>query len=112
MTPQVLILSNLYDISTDLVTVSLEAAGVPYLRLNREEFAEQRLSLDPLVPEFHVSGPGGDYSIGPNLKSVFFRQPVFLRNTPSVALRPKINLNAPSGWRFFEVSASLPTPRG
>ena len=100
MTPQVLILSNLYDISTDLVAVSLATAGVPYLRINREEFSEQHLSLNPLVPEMHVSGPGGEYEIGPSLTSVFFRQPIFLRNTPSVALPPAEQLER-SQWMAF-----------
>ena len=34
MTARVLILSRLYDFSTDLVARQLEAAGVPFARLN------------------------------------------------------------------------------
>ena len=100
MTPHVLILSNLYDFSTDLVALRLKSAGVPYLRLNREEFADQCLTLNPLVPEIRVNGSGGDHTVGPSLASVFFRQPVFLRNTPSVALTPAEQLER-SQWMAF-----------
>lgn len=100
MTSHVLILSSIYDFSTDLVALRLESAGVPYLRLNREEFANQHLTLDPLVPEIRVNGSGGDRIVGPSLTSVFFRQPVFLRNAPSVALTPAEQL-ARSQWMAF-----------
>ena len=100
MTPEVLVLSSLYDISTDLVVLKLEETGVPCLRLNREEFSEQKLSLNPLIPELRISGPGGNHEIGPTLKSVFFRQPVFLRNTPPVPLSPSEQLER-SQWMAF-----------
>ena len=37
MNPHVLILASRLDFSTDLVTLRLEDAGVPYVRLNRED---------------------------------------------------------------------------
>ena len=51
MKPHVLILSGLYDFSADLVALRLQHAGTPYVRLNREQFSDHRLTLDPLVPE-------------------------------------------------------------
>ena len=100
MSPRVLILSSVYDFSTDLVALRLQSAGVPYLRLNREEFTDHHLTLDPLVPEMRVDGPVGTHCVGPSLASVLFRQPVFLRNTPSVALAPEEQL-ARSQWMAF-----------
>ena len=100
MSPQVLILSSLYDFSTDLVVLSLRDAGVPYLRLNREQLVDHRLALDPLAPELTVCGPSGIYDVGQGLVSVWFRQPVFLRNTPSVPLSPEKQLER-SQWMAF-----------
>ena len=100
MSPRVLILSSVYDFSTDLVALRLESAGVPYLRLNREELTDHHLTLDPLVPEMRVDGPVGTHCVNASLASILFRQPVFLRNTPSVALVPDEQL-ARSQWMAF-----------
>lgn len=100
MSTQVLILSSLYDFSTDLVALLLQEAGVPCVRLNREQLAEYRLTLDPLTPELTIYGPSGTYNIGQDLVSVWFRQPVFLRNTPSAPLSPVEQLER-SQWMAF-----------
>ena len=63
MKPHVLILSSLYDFSADLVALRLQHAGTPYVRLNREQFSDHRLTLDPLVPELIIHGPSGSYHI-------------------------------------------------
>ena len=100
MTLRVLILSGLYDYSTDLVALGLRHAGVPYLRLNREQLADHRLTLDPASPELIVEGPAGSHRVGPGLGAVWFRQPVFLRNTPAVPLTPEEQLER-SQWTAF-----------
>ena len=100
MTPHVLILSGLYDFSTDMVAVHLENSGVPYVRLNREHLAEHRLTLDPIGPSLVVRGPSQTYNIDSHLKAIWFRQPVFLRNTPSAPLSPSEQL-ARSQWAAF-----------
>ena len=100
MTPRVLILSSLYDFSTDLVALRLESAGVPYLRLNREEFRDHRLTLDPLRCELKVLGPVGLHRVDSSLASVLFRQPVFLRNTPPLPLTAEEQLER-SQWMGF-----------
>ena len=38
-----LILSNMYDFSTDLICYELERRGQKYLRLNRDRFSEYKL---------------------------------------------------------------------
>lgn len=54
MNPHVLILASRLDFSADLVTIRLQERGVPYVRLNREDLAEHRLTLDPLGPELAI----------------------------------------------------------
>lgn len=100
MTTRVLILAGLYDFSTDLVTLRLQDAGVPFVRLNREQLADYHLTLDPLVPELTIDGPAGPHVCGQDLTSVWFRQPVFLRNTPSEPLSPQQQLER-SQWTAF-----------
>lgn len=100
MRPHVLILSSMYDFSTDLVVLRLRHAGVPYVRLNREQFADHQLTLDPLASTLTIHGPSGSHLVDQNLRSVWFRQPVFLRNTPSVKLSPDEQLER-SQWMAF-----------
>ena len=100
MTPRVLILSGLYDFSTDLVVLELARRGVPYLRVNREHLSEHLFALDPIAEELRVTGPSGQSIVGPDLASVWFRQPVFLRNTPSTPLSPYDQLER-SQWTAF-----------
>ena len=73
MSPRVLILAGLYDFSADLVAIQLESAGVPYVRLNREQLADNGLTLDPVSPELTVRGPNGICKIGSELKAIWFR---------------------------------------
>lgn len=100
MSPRVLILSSKYDFSTDLVALRLEKANVPFIRLNREQLPECRLSLDPIETELIVRSPAGSFHIDSNLSSVWFRQPVFLRNTPAEPLTPREQLER-SQWMAF-----------
>ena len=106
MTPRVLILAGLYDFSADLVTLQLEAASVPYIRLNREQLADYRITLDPIVPTVTVRGPNGICTIGQELEAIWFRQPVFLRNTPATPLTPAAQLER-SQWSAFLRSLSV-----
>ena len=100
MNPAVLILSSLYDFSTDLACLQLKEMGVDYLRLNREHLQDYRITLDPQVPDMSIRMTERIYHIGPNLKSIWFRQPVFLRNTPSEPLSTSQQLER-SQWTAF-----------
>jgi glutathione synthase/RimK-type ligase-like ATP-grasp enzyme len=106
MRPEVLILSGAYDFSTDLVSLRLHEMGLPFVRLNREHLREYRLTMDPLGPRLNVQGPGIDAEIGPELTSVWFRQPVFLRNTPAKPLHPAEQLER-SQWPAFIRAMSI-----
>lgn len=100
MIPRVLVLASLYDFSADLVALQLEQSDAPYLRLNREQFKDHRITLDPVIPELVVDGPSGMHRLGPNFGSVWFRQPVFLRNTPPGPLSLDSQLER-SQWMAF-----------
>ena len=106
MNVNVLILSSIYDFSTDLVSQLLERGGVNYFRLNKENFSEYRITLIPEDILMKVEGPGGSFTIDDRLLSVFYRQPVFLRNTPSESLSPKEQL-VRSQWMGFLRSLSI-----
>jgi len=98
--PTALILSDIYDFSTDLVVLRLEEAGIPFVRLNRRQFSDYRITLDPLTPELCIRSPSEPDRTLSRISSVLFRQPVFLRNTPSTPLSPEIQL-ARSQWMAF-----------
>jgi glutathione synthase/RimK-type ligase-like ATP-grasp enzyme len=54
---------------------------VPYLRLNMEQMGELRLNLDPVTRCMSVEGLGIDACVEADLHSVWYRSPVFLRNS-------------------------------
>ncbi|MDE0301909.1 MAG: RimK-like protein [Gammaproteobacteria bacterium] len=89
-----------------MVALQLQHADIPYVRLNREQLANYNLTLDPLIPKLSIRGPFDSCCIGPDLYSVWFRQPVFLRNTPSTLLSPKEQLEK-SQWMAFLRSLSV-----
>ena len=82
----VLLLSSLYDFSTDLVCEALRKIGVTYLRINRETIAAAKFRLDPVNALAYYEFEGNRWECGSRLRSVWYRQPIFLRNTPGVAL--------------------------
>lgn len=90
MNPIILILTSVYDFSADLVVLKLKAKNVSFFRLNKEHVSDYRFSLSPTSPKLTVESrseqQSGTWVIDSNLKSIWFRQPVFLRNTPSAPL--------------------------
>jgi glutathione synthase/RimK-type ligase-like ATP-grasp enzyme len=96
-----LILSGLFDFSTDLVCDRLNRVGVPLLRLNWEDLCDWRFALDPVAVRLSAAGQGGEWTVvGESLHAVWFRQPVFLRNHSASALTPDEQL-ARSQWSAF-----------
>jgi len=106
MTVDVLILSSIYDFSTDLITQALEKRGVNYLRLNKENFSEYRITIIPNDVLMKVEGPAGSFKIDGSILSIFYRQPVFLRNTPGESLSLNEQLKR-SQWMAFLRSLSI-----
>lgn len=106
MIVDILILSSIYDFSTDLITQALEKRGANYLRLNKENFSEYRITLIPDDVLMKVEGPVGSFTIDDRVLSVFYRQPVFLRNTPGESLSLNEQLKR-SQWMAFLRSLSI-----
>ncbi|EGE4656104.1 RimK-like protein [Salmonella bongori] len=95
----VLILSSMYDFSTDLVVQRLGNNGDNFIRLNKEQLSDYEIFLDPINTILRVKGEYVDVETS-NVKSVWFRQPVFLRNTPgrSIDINEQLSL---SQWNAF-----------
>jgi glutathione synthase/RimK-type ligase-like ATP-grasp enzyme len=106
MIVSVLIVSSIYDFSVDLVTQALEQRGIPFLRLNKEHFSDYRVTVIPDKVLMEVKSFGGSYVVDGNIKSIWYRQPIFLRNTPGESLTVKEQLNR-SQWMGFLRSLSI-----
>lgn len=99
MKDYILILSSMYDFSTDLVVQRLEKNGDDYIRLNKEQLSDYEIFLDPVNPKLRITG--GNINLETSkIKSVWFRQPVFLRNTPGrmIDINEQLSL---SQWNAF-----------
>ena len=99
--PEVLIISNKFDYSTDHIAFQLNRIGVSYLRLNRDQFPDFRITLVPT--EQRLFGETDDFSfeITPSLlKSIYFRAPVYLRDNykPNLSLDEQLSR---SQWAAF-----------
>jgi len=102
MNPEVIILAGLYDFAVDLVVAELSAIGTSYVRLNREQLSDYQLCLDPISSVLTIRSNSVDFVVtSDHLKAVWFRQPVFLRNTPSEALSLSEQLSR-SQWSAFQ----------
>jgi hypothetical protein len=79
--PEVLIVSSRYDFSSDFIAVELDRRNVPYLRINRDELKDYVIDFNPIIPILNGRFKNIDFSISSNnLKAVYFRAPVFLRD--------------------------------
>lgn len=94
-----LILSSIYDFSVDLVIQELEKRNADYIRINKESLHNYEIKLNPVAKELHIAGDGINRTII-NVKSIWFRQAVFLRNTPGDALSLEEQLSR-SQWSAF-----------
>jgi glutathione synthase/RimK-type ligase-like ATP-grasp enzyme len=100
MSPSVLLLTSIYDFSADLVALRLEEMGATFLRLNREQFQSYRVTLDPVGRSALIYRNGKLIGDSSSLKAIWFRQPVFLRNTPEIPLSSEDQLQR-SQWTAF-----------
>ena len=75
-----LVISSSIDYSTDYVYLELEARGVPYFRINRDQLLEYKITLDVDREAMAFEVAGRSYSFSNAVgNSVFFRAPTFLR---------------------------------
>jgi glutathione synthase/RimK-type ligase-like ATP-grasp enzyme len=100
MNPSVLILAGLYDFASDLVCLRLRERGTTFLRLNREQLPQFCLTLDPSEPILHVRNGEQSWDVTSDLRSVWYRQPVFLRDGSSTPQDAQTQLER-SQWMAF-----------
>lgn len=101
ISPEVLIISNLHDYSTDHVVFQLNKMKVPYLRLNRDQFSEYNISLDPASNIVYGHTKEFNFEINSEiLKSIYFRAPIYLRANQRHILPVKDQLSR-SQWASF-----------
>lgn len=106
MNVEILIVSSIYDFSTDLVVQELEKREVNYFRLNRETFPNYRLTIDIKNKSLEVVADGVSYKVTSDIRSIYYRQPIFLRNTPSDSLTIDEQLTR-SQWMGFLRSLTI-----
>lgn len=99
--PEVLIISNLHDYSTDHVIYQLQKHDINYLRLNRDQFNEYKLSINPITNQIFGKTMKFDFEISEeNLKSIYFRAPIYLRSHQRKNLTLEENISRDQ-WSSF-----------
>lgn len=79
--PKILILSNKFDFSTDLITNKLRENDVEFLRLNKDQLNECSIDFDPIQPILKIYFNDNEYIISEEtLKTIYYRAPTFLRD--------------------------------
>jgi len=98
--PSVLILSSLLDFPTDRICHNLTNQGISFLRINRDALDDLSITVDPIKATMTCCHNQHSWHIDSSLKTVWWRQPTFLRNTPNKALLPEEQLKQ-SQWGAF-----------
>lgn len=79
--PKVLLISNKFDFATDFIAVELFRQKVSYLRINRDELKNYRISFDPIKPEIIGRYKNSSFTLScDHLRSIYYRAPTFLRD--------------------------------
>lgn len=87
--PEILIISDKYDYSTDHVVYHLRKMGASYLRLNRDQFPEYEINLSPTDQKIFGKTRKFKFHVKSDLlKSIYFRAPIYLRDNyqPNLSL--------------------------
>ncbi len=89
--PIVLVLSNKYDYSTDYICIELEKRDIPYLRINRDMFDSYEILVDLQCKQMTIVVNDLTYLISDDiLEAVYFRAPVFLRNSKPYSVNEQL----------------------
>jgi glutathione synthase/RimK-type ligase-like ATP-grasp enzyme len=101
LVPAILIISNKHDFATDHVVFHLKKSGVPYLRLNRDQFSDFQIAFQPTAQR--LSGTGTNFSFevtSESLRAIYFRAPVYLRDIYQSDISPNEQLQR-TQWAAF-----------
>lgn len=103
----VLIISDTLDFGTDFICYGLEKKGTSYLRINRDRFREYNVTfvLNELI--MHIEIKGKQFEVNrTDLKSVFFRAPIYLRDSMKSDMSSEDQLYR-SQWSAFVRNLSV-----
>lgn len=79
--PEVLLISNKFDFSTDFIAAELASQGIDFIRINRDELKDYYIKFDPIKPELVAKYDGYSFTVSTKfLKSIYYRAPTFLRD--------------------------------
>lgn len=71
----ILIVSNKWDVTVDFVVKELRQRGAPFLRLNTEDLGGFECTSVPLSERLTIRKHGKDYSLGDEIRVVWYRRP-------------------------------------
>ena len=79
--PEILIISDTLDYTTDYITVELQKRKQNYLRINRDKFADCSVTFDVDSVTLFIEQGSAEFSLTEqNLKAIYFRAPIYLRD--------------------------------
>lgn len=79
--PEVLLISNRFDFSTDFIALELANQDINFIRINRDELKDYSIEFDPIKPEIKAKYNDYSFTISTKyLKSIYYRAPTFLRD--------------------------------
>ncbi|MBP2072532.1 ATP-grasp domain-containing protein [Thermoanaerobacterium butyriciformans] len=77
-----LIVSNSFDFTSDYICYELQRRGQKYLRINRDRFSDYCIFIDLCKGIMNICIGNNEYQVKESfLKSIYFRAPVFLRDS-------------------------------
>ena len=97
--PEVLILSTKYDYSTDYICIELEKRKIPFLRINRDMFSSYKMLIDLQNKKLDIVFNNSRFTVtSATLMAVYYRAPVFLRNSKPYSVEEQL---ARGQWSAF-----------
>jgi hypothetical protein len=98
---EILIVSDKLDFTTDYVCLELDRREANYLRINRDEFADYSISFNIDSTNLTINQNNKVSCITqPNLRSIYFRAPIYLRDIYQPKIPVKEQLYR-SQWSAF-----------
>jgi glutathione synthase/RimK-type ligase-like ATP-grasp enzyme len=97
----VLILGSHFDLTCDYVVAQLRRENCPYVRINSEDLPHLRVSLEPTQGVLLVRRDSGQLRLTQSeVRSIFFRRPVYLRDYGTPIRPPAENFHYQQ-WASF-----------
>ena len=97
---EVLIISSKHDYATDYVCFELNRRSKSYVRINRDSFCEYKVSFNIQEEELTMDTVSNRYVVNNKLKSVYYRAPIYFRETFMRKFSPEEQLYN-SQWMAF-----------